>query len=171
MSFDWQDIKPHDMKTRVAKDTQPSMELLQGLHGKRVLDFGCGYGRNLAFLAKESFCTGYDYPNFIQVAKNFLGTLSERVNFIEVGEALGDYDVAIACFVFQHMRSLELDAMLFCLSKHVKELRVLDKDFMDGSPHPHDGTLVHILSYFKPVRIESVVYDGKYHYLGVFVPI
>jgi len=120
-----------------------------------ILDFGCGIGRNLSYIlskAPDAKIFAYDYPNMIDLARQYLGALSKRVSWFNPPlENLAElsFDLIVAILVFQHMPPDELDSALKFLAGRLQvsgELLVSSRGYLDlnGNIWPI------ILRYFEP---------------------
>ena len=99
------------------------------LKDKVVLDFGCGVGRNLKYLAhsESKIIYGYDFPNMLKMVKEYLDKQElERVVLIPPELKISlinkpNLDLVIATIIFQHMKSLEVEHDLKILKHHMND--------------------------------------------------
>lgn len=93
----------------------------------KILDFGCGDGRNAQYLRKfASRLDGYDLPGIIQRATGYDNLYSNL-------EDIGDYDIIISSFVFQFFQSKEyLQHILEVLASKTPFLYVYSRIWMDN---------------------------------------
>lgn len=85
MGKQWDRIfkKEGKVYTKVHKDIPKIARLIKKRNAKKILDLGCGSGRNLVYLAKNSFAVyGVDIsPEGIRIAKNWLKEEGLKANF------------------------------------------------------------------------------------------
>jgi len=103
----------------------------------RVLDFGCGMGRNLVGMMEQTVwnVTGYDNSEMLDRAKKWLPTVSKKPvpllvsdwNFIREKT----FDVVVATLVFQHIYQKELSGYLDDLRKMTSKLLIHGRRWND----------------------------------------
>lgn len=79
--------------------------------GGRVLDFGCGVGRNIVALSKRNHeVVGFDFPSMIQLLGKEKGSLPSNVRLETDWEKVKAerFDVTVATLVFQHIHQADL---------------------------------------------------------------
>jgi trans-aconitate methyltransferase len=83
------------------------------LRNKIVIDFGCGIGRNAKYILtkKPLHLTCYDYPNMLQMAKEYIG--ESEIAYISYPitnllKGAGEADYILADIVLQHIKYDEL---------------------------------------------------------------
>lgn len=146
-------IDPGYLKTNVF---EPSADLLQNvdLKGQRVIDFGCGVGRNVPYLLDQgaSQVVGYDYPNMIRLAKDYLKECFDQVELVEspiTNLQDRDFDIGIAIVSLQHFSRKDLsdaiDQLAFSLRKGI--LYVYGRGYSDD----HENVWQAIYRRFDPV--------------------
>lgn len=155
----WADVKDLDTaKVRICDSEDfafdPVIPYLN-FDNKRVLDFGCGIGRNLRYLvqtpAKKIY--GFDLPNMIDLAKKFL-TKEEKykIKFLSMPlSKFPDVDIIIALIVFQHLDILLLENYLQMLRVSLNPngiMYVLSRGYLD---HDLGNIWPYILKYFTPI--------------------
>ena len=132
---------------------------------RQILDFGCGVGRNLAVLLelKPYGIFGYDHPNMIELAKQYLGLENwNHVTWLKPPvQSILDFkfDLVISTLVFMHMRESDLLAALPVIAHSLTEsglMYVHCRSFTDDRK-----VLVWplILKYFEPVKIFTLHVD------------
>jgi len=141
-----------------------------------MLDFGCGIGRNLKYLVtagqgQGAQIIGYDFPNMITLAKEYLG--EELWNkIIWVNPPLNNlngysFNLIIATIVFQHIPREYLRDVLKFLSEHLEEggvLFVYSRGYLDqgGNIWPH------LLEHFEPVTVLDPTKGDETHQAVIF---
>lgn len=99
------------------KEDNHVLNPLQYLRKYRVLDFGCGIGRNIPLLLNDKHLEvyGYDFENMIEGAKRYLGQKKfEQVKWIKppLDNIKGKFDLIIAFLVLQHLTEKEVKEIL-----------------------------------------------------------
>ena len=137
-----------------------------------ILDFGCGAGRNLAYL-KDTYSQvyGYDYPNMLKfVSRETLAkgnvTITSDWGFISNHQ----YDEILFSLVLQHIHIDELRDIL-------RRLSLCSRRFIIHSRTWIDFTFEDILPVLEEFFvIDSIEYDKdpnsneNDHFIGVFLP-
>lgn len=85
----------------------------------RVLDFGCGIGRHIKWLrgqSKGQIITGYDFPNMVVLAKEYLGE-EEWLKVRWINPPMSNlfeeqFDLIVCSLVLQHMSKGEVQLAL-----------------------------------------------------------
>lgn len=79
----------------------------------RILDYGCGLGRNLRSMSANWLVTGYDSPPMIARAAKFVPPMP-RLTLTSDWEAVSRqrFDAVLATLVFQHMLLTDLRPVL-----------------------------------------------------------
>lgn len=115
----------------------PEPSIVQALEGRsmgRILDFGCGVGRQvLAFLQTGAEVVGFDNPAMIERAKERLGT-HEGLTWTDCWEdvvSLAPYDAVVASLVFQHVPKNMLRLRLDALAQLTDRMLVLSRNAHD----------------------------------------
>ena len=105
----------------------------------RILDFGCGLGRNFSVLKKLSHqLVGYDIPEMIEACRHHnVGIGVDLVsNFDEVKTQ--HFDLVVAELVFQHIEDPEvLHETIIALSKCCARLYLASRVWGDGPGYPN----------------------------------
>lgn len=114
MDSPWDKIfkKPDKIYSEVQKELPKIVKLFKKRNVKKVLDLGCGWGRNLIFLAKHGFKTyGIDFSKEgIKIAKKWLRKKNLRAN-LKIGSIFKKlpykdnfFDAIISISALQHSR-------------------------------------------------------------------
>lgn len=101
----------------------------------KVLDFGCGLGRNTVAMAsrKNWEVHAYDSEPMLERAKRFQEKKLETVKLTSDWKKLkrNNYDAVLASFVFQHMNCDELKSKIEDISNMTKKLVVFGRRATD----------------------------------------
>jgi len=146
------------------------------LKDKVVLDLGCGFGRNLKYLAQTDakMIIAYDFPNMLQIAREYLKEEIKRVpgfKFISLPITFMEppldglinsppVDVVVSSITFQHMAPDELVYILSTLNRFMKDdglLYVFSRGYLDGNG---EKVWPFILNKFHPIT-SLMEYDGS----------
>jgi SAM-dependent methyltransferase len=154
---------------RTPKEFTPDEGLLRAVapvgERIRVLDFGCGMGRNLKWAMEHTSweVTGYDNDQMLERARKWLPTVSKKPlpTLISSWESLREkkFDAVIATLVFQHIYRDEL-------SGYLKDLRAMTSRLFVHSRRVNDdgtNTLETISKFFHlhPIRRRSEIELGR----------
>jgi SAM-dependent methyltransferase len=139
---------------------------------RAVLDFGCGVGRNIpGLLARGGDVTGYDFPNMVSMAREYLGDDYERVTWVEppASNLAGRrFDLVVATLVFQHIHRDEIGDVLRVLYDTLQpdgRLYVASRMWRDCD---HGSVWPSILERFAPVTPLDERHDEEMHQHVVF---
>lgn len=131
---------------------------------KRILDFGCGIGRNLNALAVgRETVHGYDFPSMIsQAAENEAIKINGKVSlFTDWSFVKGQkYDAVHICLVLQHMHPDEIKEKMADFAGMTETIFLHSRAYID-----HGGGLVK--DFFAPCwKVEEVYSAGGIDYLN-----
>lgn len=140
--------------------------------GARVLDFGCGAGRNLlALTVKYDQVYGYDYPNMLK----FVSRETSSHPAIKLSSSLDQicsntYDEVLCSLVLQHIHRDELEKILqkltLCAPRFIIHSRTwLDFTFEEIMPILEKYFTIEEIEYQKDPNSEE-----NDHFIGVFIP-
>jgi SAM-dependent methyltransferase len=83
--------------------------------GSRVLEIGCGHGKNIEYLPASIAYTGCDYnPRYIEHARQTYGTRGRFLCLSAedlVQQSLGEFDVALVVSVLHHLNDEQVRAL------------------------------------------------------------
>lgn len=98
-------------------------------NGNKVLDFGCGIGRNYPLL-KEYFSVveGYDMPDMLERCKTFENRYDR---LFSDWEEVGEYDCIYAALVLQHIEKEELNCYLDKFIQISPRLHIWTRNYTD----------------------------------------
>jgi ubiquinone/menaquinone biosynthesis C-methylase UbiE len=142
------------------------------IEGSRVLDFGCGIGRNAKYLlSKEPYSLiCYDYPNMIKMAKEYIG--ESNIRYIDYPiENLGEVkvvDFILANIVLQHIPVKELRESVLPEFKRLLgeegRLLICSRGFTDD-----DNNIWKVLAeFFEPITKIDKEADNNTHQIGIY---
>jgi glycosyltransferase involved in cell wall biosynthesis len=133
----------------------------------KILDFGCGIGRNFNYYNKISReVHGYDLPHMV---KRCSSACSEKINLLtsdwdEISS--NHYDVVAANFVFQHfLHPNDLKELLSELKNMCTYLYVSGRNYMDDKTNDNVFKLIHETPHFECVKSSAsleTVFDIQY---------
>jgi len=95
--------------------------------GNRVLDLGCGVGRNLKELAaRADEVVGYDFEGMLSLVEEGLGSIPSNVVLESNWEAVRTmtFDSVLVSLVLQHLEHHDLDSILTDLSRMTSRLYI-----------------------------------------------
>ena len=124
--------------------------------GGKVLDFGCGVGRNTLSLAQlNREVVGFDFPSMLSLMVEEKGALPANIRLASDWNQVKaeQFDAAIASLVFQHIHPDDLRVYLVDLAKMTKVLYVRGR----------------IINDFNNVRVHDVLLEG-WNVTRVFPP-
>lgn len=137
-----------------------------------ILDFGCGAGRNLAYL-KDHYTRvyGYDYPNMLK----FVSRETSSAKNVHISSNLDyvcslKYDEILFSLVLQHIHPDEMRALLTRLTSRASRFIIHSRIWVDFT----EEDIMPILEEF--FTIESIEYnkdpnsDRNDHFIGLFLP-
>jgi SAM-dependent methyltransferase len=141
-------------------------------HTGSILDFGCGAGRNIAYL-KDYYTRvyGYDYPNMLKfVSRQTLEDenvyLTSDLNSVYARE----YDEVLLSLVLQHIHIDELREILEELSLCSRRFIIHSRVWIDFTLEP----ILPVLEEFFDIDVIEYKKDPNSeeddHFIGVFVP-
>jgi SAM-dependent methyltransferase len=128
----WQGTRDHDVKQNIAA-------LLQWIEGKppfKVLDFGCGPGRDLkAFAELGHVAVGLEgAAHFAAMARRYSGCQVWQQDFLALDLPAGQFDGVFANASLFHVPAQELPRVLLQLRATLRPDGVL----FSSNPHGHD---------------------------------
>ena len=102
--------------------------------GGRILDAGCGSGRDALFFKRQGYAvTAFDAsPEIASNASQTLGDPVEVMDFLHV-EAVSEFDGIWACASLLHVPTRDMDDVLHRLTRALKPGAVLYASFKYGS--------------------------------------
>ena len=120
--------------------TKPSYVEEGEITGKVVLDYGCGYGRNIAWFTKyASKCIGVEINlKIIKEAKKFLeqhGNMKKTLLYLSNNYAqhLVSLDYVFCRFVFQHITKAQTQEVMNNINKYLKIYGKVNLQFRLGT--------------------------------------
>ncbi len=151
--------------------TDPSINI------KKVLDFGCGIGRNFKHYKKfYEEVHGYDLPSMVDRCKVIN---NEKINLLtsDWNEILSNtYDMVAAQFVFQHfLDPLHLTSLLGDISHITRYLYVSGRCYMDSQLHDKVFDIILSSNHFKLIdsrpsieKLRDFRYPSEEHGVALF---
>ena len=151
--------------------TDPSINI------KKVLDFGCGIGRNFKHYKKfYEEVHGYDLPSMVDRCKVIN---NEKINLLtsDWNEILSNtYDMVAAQFVFQHfLDPLHLTSLLGDISEITRYLYVSGRCYMDSQLHDKVFDIILSSNHFKLIdsrpsieKLRDFRYPSEEHGVALF---
>lgn len=154
----------------------------------RILDFGCGLGRNLVGMMEYSdkwIAWGYDHPTMLERAKKFYGerlTGNDRLFLIDSWDAIKEqamrdkkrkfFDLIFACLVFQHIKLNELRYYLADMAQMTHRLYVAGRRGNDYEWGKLDNWKI-VAEFFDPIELEDGLLESSEpndHHYGIYRP-
>ena len=151
----------------------PIYEEVLGLvgNGNRILDFGCGVGRNTIALSNMyNSVFGFDLPSMIELIPE--ENKSENITYSYDWSTIRDlsFDCVLSSLVFQHIEDEELKNYLYDLSKMTDKMIMHSRTWID-----HTETKVldivekyFIAEYIKYTRDPNNPVDD--HFIAILKP-
>ena len=136
----------------------------------KVLDFGCGFGRNLEGMPDKWEVVGYDNPNMLKRVPEYFavrGSKSSMAELVSDWDALRErkFDAVLATLVFQHIPPVVLEAYLKDLQVMTPKLIVFGRCWNDADNRISLWPIVE--KYFSPTH--PIVFKSlDDHVLAVF---
>jgi len=155
----------------------------------RILDFGCGVGRNtvgMLELSKKWIVTAYDNPNMIARGRKFYGERlqNDRLQMVsDWNEIIEDktiekntFDAIFCCLVLQHIDQFQLRDYLADFAGLTNRLFVCGRRGLDEGWS--DTGFIDVWLFiqengFEAIELEKGLADGKNpndHHYGIFAP-
>lgn len=190
---DLQVAKFIDSAVTTLEDFRPVTYLLEKLGNTamplRILDFGCGVGRNtigMIDLSKKWEVTGYDNHEMIERGKRFYGNRlqNKRVELFDDWNKLlsakrngqqKPFDVIFCCLVLQHIDRQQLKEYFSDFVTLTDKLFVCGRRALDEEWNNLEFINVWecIQEYFEPIELENGLATGTNphdHHYGIFKP-
>jgi cyclopropane fatty-acyl-phospholipid synthase-like methyltransferase len=136
-------------------------------NGNKVLDFGCGIGRNYPLL-KEHFLIveGYDMPDMLERCKTFENRYDR---LFSNWEEVGTYDCIYASLVLQHIENEELNCYLDKFEQISPRLHLCTRSYTD---HDNLSLMARLEKKFNLIYCsvpKDITYQvNEWHYEAIF---
>jgi SAM-dependent methyltransferase len=126
--------------------TKPLLNLIQNwvelAPGSRILDYGCGLGRNLVPLAAAGHCVyGFDVEAMIQAAKPLMVESGYKIYLYDdfqyiqhLVDISSSFDLRLVSLVAQHMHPNDIQEAFSQFPKICTKLLVTGRDWNDFAP-------------------------------------
>ena len=167
--YEWKDLIPGGSESSLVgsvyagaksfEDLKPEVDAIAALGSPtatlKVLDFGCGFGRNLQGMPEKWEVTGYDNPQMLKRVPEYFASRGPKLVKAELVYDWNElrerkFDAVLATFVFQHVPPPALEAYLVGLQFMTPKLVVLGRCWHDTDDrHP---IWPRIEKYFKPTK-------------------
>lgn len=140
-------------------DLKPEMDAIAALGPSneklKVLEFGCGFGRNLQGMPEKWEVVAYDNPNMLKRVPEYFAARGPKLVKAELCSDWNElfereFDAVLATFVFQHVPPMTLEAYLADLRFMTPKLVVFGRCWNDADDRHALWPLVE--KYFKPVK-------------------